>query len=114
MGKGPLIGKPNGNIFQLAHFKSRSVHDDLRNNRWIKNLGNIDSTSLIEEFTLLFMAPASVKLTDKQDQITWLWTADGKYSVVSAYECQFMGAISTFPAKQIWQAKAEAKCIFFA
>jgi hypothetical protein len=48
------------NIYQFAHFKSRSVHDELRSSNWIKNLGNIDSTPLIEEFTLLFMALASV------------------------------------------------------
>jgi hypothetical protein len=38
----------------------------------------------------------------------------GLYSVASGYECQFLGAISHFPVTQIWQAKSEAKCKFFA
>jgi hypothetical protein len=102
------------NLFNLAHFKTRSVHDELRNNNWISNLQNINSTSLMEEFILLFMALELVVLNDHKDEISWTWTANGMYYVASAYECQFLGAISPFLAKQIWQAKSEAKCKFFA
>jgi hypothetical protein len=102
------------NLYNIAHFKSRNVHVELRNNNWIKNLQNIDSTPLLEEFTLLFMALASVELTDKKGEITWTWTVDGMYSVALAYEYQFMGVVPHFPAKQIWQAKTEVKCKFFA
>jgi hypothetical protein len=34
-------------------------------------------------------------------------------SVSSTYECQFRGAISLFPAMDIWRAKAEPKWNFF-
>jgi hypothetical protein len=34
--------------------------------------------------------------------------------VASAYNCQFNGAISTFPALSIWKARAEPKGKFFA
>jgi hypothetical protein len=38
----------------------------------------------------------------------------GKYTVTSAYECQFQGSIGTFPATNIWKALSEPKCKFFA
>jgi hypothetical protein len=59
------------NLFNMAHFKMRSVHDELRNNNWISNLQNINSTSLMEEFIQLFMALESVVLNDHKDLISW-------------------------------------------
>jgi hypothetical protein len=40
--------------------------------------------------------------------------ADGKYSVSSTYDCQFIGSIIQFPATSIWQAASKPKCRFFA
>jgi hypothetical protein len=68
----------------------------------------------MEEFILLFMTLVDVELTDQQDSIKWKWTEDGNYSVSSAYECQFKGAIIHFPAMSIWQARTEPKCKFYA
>jgi hypothetical protein len=59
------------NLFNMAHFKIISVHDELRNNNWISNLQNINSTSLMEEFIQLFMALESVVLNDHKDLISW-------------------------------------------
>jgi hypothetical protein len=47
----------------------------------------------LEEFAMLFMALESVTLNDQPDKIIWKWTKDGKYSVASAYYCQFIGAM---------------------
>ena len=48
------------------------------------------------------------------DTITWLWTADGKYSSISAYMAQFHGSHSTFDAEKIWKAHAELKRRLFS
>jgi hypothetical protein len=45
---------------------------------------------------MLFMALAPVTLTDQDDSIVWRWTTNGCYSVASAYECQFLGAMIRF------------------
>jgi hypothetical protein len=74
-------------LYDIAKFKRRSIHDELRNDNWIRSLGHILNTHQIEEFTMLFMALNSVTLTNQEDKITWKWTTDGKYSVASAYEC---------------------------
>jgi hypothetical protein len=67
----------------------------------------------MEEFTLLFMALSSVTLTEQSNSITWRWTGDGKFSVSSAYDCQFQGSIINFLAAHIWKAKTEPKSKFF-
>jgi hypothetical protein len=54
----------------VARLKKRSVCSELKNNSWIRNLHAIDSTELLEEFTLLFMPLSEVALSDDQDQIT--------------------------------------------
>jgi hypothetical protein len=65
------------NLFKVARFKKRYVYSELKNNSWIRNLLAIDSTKLLEEFTLLFMALSEVPLSEVQDQITWKWTENG-------------------------------------
>lgn len=68
----------------------------------------------MKEFTMLFMALASINLNDQNDQISWKWTKDGKYSVSSAYNCQFLGAMTRLPADDLWRAGSEPKCKFFS
>jgi hypothetical protein len=38
---------------------------------------------------------------------------DGLFLVASAYNCQFYGSMTFFPATQVWQAKTQSKCKFF-
>jgi hypothetical protein len=85
MGVAPKYLAPN--LYKITHFKSRSVHAELKNHSWIKNLQAIDSTHLLVEFTLLFISLVSVELIEQKDEITWIWTADGIYSIASVYEC---------------------------
>jgi hypothetical protein len=82
----------------LARFKKRSVFTELQNLNWIRNLQELDNTTVVEEFVLPFMALANVSLSKEKDKITWKWTVDGQYTVASAYDCQFLGAMVTFPA----------------
>jgi hypothetical protein len=63
---------------------------------------------------MLHAAVSSFNLSNQKDEITWRWTANGQFTVASAYACQFTGAMISFPAKDIWKAKAEPKCRFFA
>jgi hypothetical protein len=95
-------------------FKKRSVHTELTNCNWIKNLQDIQTTTQLEEFTMLFMALSTVTLNDQDDTISWRWTSNGCYSVAFAYECQFLGAMIRFPTADIWRAKAEQKCKFYS
>jgi hypothetical protein len=77
-----------------------------RNSNWIRDLTDIHSSDQLEEFTLLFMALSSVILRK--------WTSNGKYSVSSAYECQFLGSIINFPSIDAWKARTKQKCKFFS
>jgi hypothetical protein len=49
----------------------------------------------------------------RKKTIIYRWTPNGKYSAASAYHCQFQGAMTTFPAVDVWKAKSEPKCKFF-
>lgn len=102
------------NLYETARFKFRSVRQELQNFNWIRNLGPINTPALLEEYMLLFMALSSVALTEARDTISWRWTSTGTYTVASAYEVQFRGAMSFFPAKYLWSANTEPKCRFFA
>jgi hypothetical protein len=50
------------NLYKVAKFKHRTIHTELRNQNWIKNLKHIDNPDLLEEFTLLFMTLTPVLL----------------------------------------------------
>lgn len=86
----------------------------MNNDNWIRNLGHISNPVLLQEYITLYVALANVNLSDQRDTIFWKWTADGKYSVASPYECQFHRAMTTFPAAELWKATTETKCRFFA
>jgi hypothetical protein len=101
-------------LYNSARFKNRCVHTELENHRWIRNIKEVNTPLLLEEFVLLYLALSTVTLTDQSDKIIWKWTQDGKYTVASAYDCQFKGATTTFPASNIWQVVTEPKCNFFA
>jgi hypothetical protein len=100
-------------LYRIARFKTITIHTEMHNSNWIRNLQNIHTSVQMEEFTLLFMALSIVSLTEDKDKITWKWTANGEYSVSSAYECQILGSMARFPAANLWQSLTEPKCIFF-
>jgi hypothetical protein len=121
----PPSGRPDGSMVHLLKTwpldstikqdsKKRWVSKEVHNANWIKNLGSIHCSALLEEFVLLYLALSTVTLSDQKDVITWKWSPDGRLSVASAYDCQFTGAMSYFPASKIWKATTEPKCKFFA
>jgi hypothetical protein len=100
------------NLFRISRFKTRNIHTELNNHKWISNLAGITSTTELEEFTLLFMAMETVTLTDQPDTIKWKWTSDGNFSVASAYDCQFLGAVQRILAMDVWKARAKPRRFF--
>jgi hypothetical protein len=58
------------------------------------------------------MATSGMHLIYQRDKIIWRWTSNGKFTVSSAYECQFHGSM-TFPAPVIWKASSDTKSNFF-
>jgi hypothetical protein len=90
------------------------VQHELSNSSWIRSLGTIDYPSVIEEYVMLYLAISAISLVDQRDQIVWRWTGNGKFSVASAYNYQFIGAMNQFLAQDIWKARTEPKYRFFA
>jgi hypothetical protein len=111
-GTSPKMLAPN--LYKQARFKFRTVKRELNNMNWIKNLGQINTETLMDEFILMFIALNDVVLNEEKDTIAWKWARTGEYSAASAYEIQFLGSFLMFKASSIWRAKAEAKCHFFA
>jgi hypothetical protein len=81
---------------------------------WIKNIKQINSETLMDEFILIFIAMNDVVLSEEKDAIAWKWFTSGEYSAKSAYNIHFTGAFLLLRASTIWSAKTEAKCRFFA
>lgn len=102
------------NLYVTAHYKKRSVSTELHNQNWIRNLAPINNPTLLQEYVTLHNLLSTVTLTEQNDQITWRWTPNGRYTVASAYRCQFFGKMTYIPAAKIWKAHVEPKCQFFA
>jgi hypothetical protein len=101
------------NLFKLAQFKCRSVRVELHNCNWIKNLKQLQIAEQLDEFVLLFMALSRTNLSNQIDKIFWKWTPDDRFSVASAYDCQFHGSMAFFQAPVIWKAAFDARTRFF-
>lgn len=102
------------NLYTVAKYKYRTVHKEIHNFNWIRNLQSINSQTRMDEYILLYSALATVALTEEEDQITWRWTPDGMYSAWPAYDIQFAGTYSRFQSEHIWKTNTEPKCRFFA
>jgi hypothetical protein len=99
-------------LFKSARFKKWSVYSELKNSNWIRNLEVIDSPGLLDEYVNLFLAVPSFSLSEQADRTFWRWTPDEHFTVSLAYDCQFRGAISLFPASDVWKAYTESKIKF--
>jgi hypothetical protein len=53
---------------------------------WIKNLRQVNTEELLDEFILVFNTLADIQLNTSADTIFWKWTPSGEYTAVSAYE----------------------------
>jgi hypothetical protein len=57
------------NLHQQARFKNRTVSRKLTNYIWIKNLRQVNSEYLLDEFFLLYTTLSEVHLNDVPDSI---------------------------------------------
>jgi hypothetical protein len=92
-------------LFKNARFKSRTITKEPHNSSWIKNIGDVNSPELLQEYVLLYTMLSSITLDYERDQILWRWSAHGKYTVKSAYDCQFVDSLSYFLVTHVWKAK---------
>jgi hypothetical protein len=56
-------------LFELARYNKRSVHTELQNLNWIRNIVGISSPERLDEFTMLFMALEPIQLNQEKDSI---------------------------------------------
>lgn len=52
-------------------------------------------------------------IESQEDTISWILTADGKYTAKSAYSVQFEGKTKCVAEVQTWKTKAPPRCKFF-
>jgi hypothetical protein len=66
------------------------------------------------EYAHLWATLANVQLRPlESDRLVWRWTADGQYSVRSAYRAYFSGWTTLVGAKELWRANVPSKVKFF-
>jgi hypothetical protein len=58
------------NLYKATRFKRRTVAKEMQNDNWIKNLGQINNSYLLNEYIMLYMALSSISLTQEQDEIS--------------------------------------------
>jgi len=102
------------NLYKLAWRKGLTVREEIENGTWTRGLWRMSTAAEIAEFILLWEAVTGVQFSEATDEISWKWTANGRYSSKSAYEIQFVGSYSSFNSQAIWKAKAEGKHRFFS
>lgn len=101
------------NLFMASRCKRRMISTELQNFNWIRNIRNINTPILLEEFVMLHMALSSITLSDQPDEILWRWMTNGQNTAASVYDCQFKGSMVYFPTADVWKASTEPKCKLF-
>jgi hypothetical protein len=113
---------PGGRSVQLqlpAHFSyvrdsKISVAMALENRRWVRDIKGGLSSQAIAQYLHLWDIVEDTNLTvGKVDEAVWRHTANGVFSVKSAYNMFFMASAKFACAKPIWKSKAPMKCKFF-
>lgn len=89
----------------------------MANNVWVTHINMQDGLSivLIQQFYDLWSQTQTVQLTPgTKDGIRWKFTADGCYSVATAYSMQFAGLIKSAMPQMVWKIWAPPKIKFFS
>jgi hypothetical protein len=71
--------------FNLAARKNLTVKESMMEGRWMRGLQRMNTEAQIDQFVALWGRLCNVALSSTTDSITWHISADGKYSVSSAY-----------------------------
>jgi hypothetical protein len=51
------------NLYKQVQYKYRTIHKELKEYNWIKNIKHINSETLMDEFILLFITLSDIHLT---------------------------------------------------
>ena len=81
---------------------------------WMRGLRRMYTERALTQFVHLWTQLQTICLHPSQpDTIKWRFTADGNFTVKSAYRVQFWGACVSELLGSIWKTKVENKCRFF-
>jgi hypothetical protein len=82
---------------------------------WLRDCGSNLPAATLAEFFILWQVLVVVQLSPgREDMPMWSWSADGIYSLKSAYKGFFAGRTRASTAAQIWRSRAPYGCRFFA
>jgi hypothetical protein len=98
--------------FDICKRKKWTVTQALHNDEWISKLSDWATISIehLTEFVQLWALIQRVHLDEEvDDDISWKLTANGQYSVASAYKLQFIGLVESNLYKIVWKAWATSK-----
>jgi hypothetical protein len=92
----------------------RSVRETLDGRRWVHDIPGAHTAPVLVEYVRLWRMLRDVQLRPSEaDRFVWRWTADGQYSVRSAYRAYFVGWTSMAGARELWRAAAPPKLKYF-
>jgi hypothetical protein len=104
-------------LFSISRNKRKSLAEAVTNNAWIMDLALFDrpiTPHHIHELCILWCEVQKILFhPERDDAITWNFTADHRYTVKSAYQAQFLGSVRTNYDLIIWKNWVPPKCKFF-
>jgi hypothetical protein len=81
--------------------------------KWMRGLQRLTTTEETRQFLQLWSRLNSVTLSNREDELTWRFSANGEYSARSAYAMQFAGSFADYNWSKIWTSKTENRCKLF-
>ena len=94
--------------------RKRVLRDVLADNQWARDVTGALTVQVVRDYLKVWELLRSVQLHPLQpDRFVWKWTADGSFSVSSAYRAFFVGSTKLLGAKELWRTKAPPKVKLF-
>ncbi|KAM0931031.1 hypothetical protein ACQ4PT_000540 [Festuca glaucescens] len=87
----------------------RSVRDGVQNHAWVLDIVGELTVDAVVQFLRLWNAVQAVPLSDRDDKFMWKWTADGVFTIRSAYQVFFHGTTALPGAVNVWNSFAPYK-----
>ncbi|CAM0950376.1 unnamed protein product [Alopecurus aequalis] len=114
MGASPLsVTAPD--LYAVCTRKRLTVKEALTNQEWSRHIRKFLPIQAIVQFVELWERLSSIHLSPNvPDSVTWKLTADGSFSVASAYAFQFEGSIRPGFDPLIWKSDASLRCKIFS
>lgn len=101
-------------LFSFVQDKKRSVAKSLQDNRWVDDIrGGLLAQALVEFFALWDLVSPLIPEQGASDVFSWWLSANGKFSVKSAYSLLSTGRTRCIIGKTIAKSSAPERCKFF-